>query len=80
MEELPLEIPLTTSIATPITTAQRTYRRSAKRATTEKPPVKQDSAVLMQKLGIKRSKDGTLLFPCSVTPEQQAQVRAALKR
>ena len=41
---------------------------------------KPDSAALMKKYGVKRTKAGVLLFPCTITPSQEAEVREALKR
>ena len=79
MEETPQETQSITSMVTPITTAQRTYKRSARHATTERPAEKQAS-VLMKKYGVKRTRAGILLFPCTITQDQAAEVRAALKR
>lgn len=80
MEGSPQQPWLTTSTETPPIILEPIRKASVRRATTVKPQAKPDSAALMRKYGIKRSKDGTLLIPCSATPEQAAEVRAALKR
>ena len=79
MQGSPQELLLTTSTATHITTAKRTYKRSVRRATTEKPALNQASD-LMKKYNVKRNKAGVLLFPCTITLDQAAEIMAALKR